>query len=209
MNKWKCNTWVDDFKEKDNEQQTPFERGLKLYKEKSFKIIENLNNINFPKKNEQLRLISTKNFNTAAFIKFISEYEIIEEAILIIFTLNKYAARIIIDLYNQRKIKKINCLISSIRNAGNEIKSQSIRMLIDNIGNDFKLFMCNSHAKIISLRTEKENYYTVEGSGNMSENGRVEQYVFDNDENLFNFTKNWIEEIKILYKNKADLKIFK
>jgi hypothetical protein len=54
-----------------------------------------------------------------------------------------------------------------------------------------------------------EDYYTVEGSGNLSYNSRIEQAVIDNDKSLFEFTKSWIEEIKIYLKDKKELIVHK
>jgi hypothetical protein len=39
----------------------------------------------------------------------------------------------------------------------------------------------------------------------MSYNSRVEQYTFDNDINLYNFTKQWFNEVRVFLKNKKEL----
>jgi hypothetical protein len=36
----------------------------------------------------------------------------------------------------------------------------------------------------------------IEGSGNFSFNGRIEQYIIDNDKLLYDFSKKWIKEIE-------------
>ena len=43
--------------------------------------------------------------------------------------------------------------------------------------------------------------------GNISFDGRIEQYVIDNDKKIFEFTENWIKEIKEKMKNHKDFKI--
>lgn len=53
-----------------------------------------------------------------------------------------------------------------------------------------------------------ENYYTVEGSGNLSYNSRIEQYIIDNDISMFEFTKTWINEIKVYLQGKKELTIY-
>ena len=57
----------------------------------------------------------------------------------------------------------------------------------------------------MGLKTKKGNYYILEGSGNLSFNSRVEQYVIDNDKELFNFTKDWMSKIKVFLKGKKEL----
>ena len=54
--------------------------------------------------------------------------------------------------------------------------------------------VCNSHAKIFSLSTDKD-YFTVIGSGNWTQNPRIENYIIHNDINIFDFNKDWITEL--------------
>ena len=55
------------------------------------------------------------------------------------------------------------------------------------------------------MKTSEGNYYTIEGSGNMSFNSRVEQYVIDNDKELFDFTNEWIDDIVRYLDGKREL----
>ena len=157
---------------------------------KNLQVIKKVEEIGLPKKGEQLRFITMKPFNTISIISYIAQKEIIEHAIFIIFAINQYAAKVIIDLIESKRILKIDIVVSSIRNAGHESKSIAVDMLKRYVD----VIYVNSHAKITILKTEN-NYYTVEGSGNMSFNGRIEQYVIDNDESLYNFSEIWINEL--------------
>ena len=51
-----------------------------------------------------------------------------------------------------------------------------------------------NHAKIILIGDEKEKYI-IEGSANFTANPRMEQYVLTRDDKLFDFHKEWMEEI--------------
>lgn len=42
----------------------------------------------------------------------------------------------------------------------------------------------------------ENNYYCIEGSANMSMGSQIEQYVIDNDKQLFEFHESWIKEVK-------------
>ena len=172
----------------------------KLYKkfaEKNMQIIKKVEQIGLPKSGEQLRLITINPFNTISIISYIANIEIIEHAVFVIFAINQSAAKIIIDLLSKGRIKKITCIVSSIQNAGHVSKSIAVDML----KNYIDIVFVNSHAKITLLKTENGNYYNIEGSGNFSFNGRLEQYIIDNDIKLYEFSKEWIEEI-IKYRQK-------
>lgn len=38
----------------------------------------------------------------------------------------------------------------------------------------------------------------------MSFNGRIEQYVIDNDKEFYEFTKKWVSEIEVKMRDKSD-----
>jgi hypothetical protein len=52
----------------------------------------------------------------------------------------------------------------------------------------------NSHAKVFAM-TNGIDYITVSGSGNWSENPRLENYCISNDKSRFEFHKAWMLEI--------------
>ncbi len=165
----------------------------KKFQKKNAEIIHNLRNIILPMPGEQLRLITMKSFNAIAFINLIAQNEIIEELILVIYAINMKAAKNIIDLKENGRIDKLTLIISSILNAGHVVRAKSVQMLIDY---NYNITFVNSHAKVTVVRTNS-NYYVIEGSGNLSSNGVIEQYVIDNDRKMYEFSKNWIDEIKV------------
>ncbi len=175
----------------------------KLYKkfqEKNYQTINSIKEIGLPKPGEQLRLITMKSFNTISFINHIASKEVIQHLVLVIFAINKEAVKCLLDLISEGKILKIECIVSSIRNAGYSIKSQAVEILKQN---NIPITFVNSHAKISAIKT-KNNNYVIEGSGNFSYNGRIEQYIIDNDKALFKFTLLWIKEMRNLMKSKKD-----
>jgi hypothetical protein len=54
--------------------------------------------------------------------------------------------------------------------------------------------VANSHAKVFAM-TNGKDFITVSGSGNWSENPRLETYCISNDKTRFEFHKNWMLEI--------------
>ncbi len=61
-------------------------------------------------------------------------------------------------------------------------------------GGRFKAF--ETHCKILLLKNETHHaWLTVEGSANLTGNPRLEQYVVTNDKNLYEFHRDWFEEM--------------
>lgn len=177
---------------------------LKRFTEKTYQIIEKIKEIKLPEKGEQLRLITTKAFNSIAIIKYIAEKEKIKSAKLLIFAINQYAAKLLIELKKDGNLKNTVLVISSIRNPGIKDKCIAVELLKKH----FKIIFITSHAKIAILETEQGNYYNIEGSGNFSYNARLEQYVIDNEKGLFDFSKKWIKEVEKINKSNNGINSF-
>lgn len=180
---------------------------LLLYKEKTMHVIENLHRIGLPKPNQQIRLITKRSFNAIAFLQWVNSLQgDIDEALFCIYSINHEASVIINDMVNSRKIKTATILMPNLRNGAYRAKELATKnYFIDNP--NVELIFASSHSKIMSFKSG-DNYFTVEGSGNLSYNSRIEQYVVDNDKALFEFTKQWIEEIKDYLKGKKELSVY-
>jgi len=180
---------------------------LKLYKEKTTAVIERLSEIGLPKKNEQIRLITKRSFNAVAFLQHVISIEgHVDEALFCIYSINYEASVIINGLVTSGKIKTATILMSNLRNKAHRAKEQATKDFFVNNPN-IELIFASSHSKIMSFKTS-ENYYTVEGSGNLSYNSRIEQYIIDNDISMFEFTKTWINEIKVYLQGKKELTVY-
>jgi len=158
---------------------------------------KHLNDLCFePKKNEQWRIVTEKQFNAYALILHILQKNIIEEMYLAIYRINEPTVNSIIDLIEKRKIKKANFVISIFFNQTKkpEIWALKLKEFADKNKNVKHIYVHN-HAKIVALKTNNENYFIFEGSGNMSDNARIEQYIYENNEKIFNFHKQWIENL--------------
>ena len=58
-----------------------------------------------------------------------------------------------------------------------------------------------THAKVLLLANEaRGDFLTIEGSANLTDNPRVEQYALTNDRPLYEFHKEWFEEVRRLRK---------
>lgn len=61
----------------------------------------------------------------------------------------------------------------------------------------------HNHTKIAIAKTSKGERYVFEGSGNMSDNARIEQYVFEQSRLMYDFHKNWMDEVIEKYSKNA------
>ena len=59
----------------------------------------------------------------------------------------------------------------------------------------------------MAIKTTDNRYFVVEGSGNLSNNARIEQYLFEQSKEMFDFHKSWVDEIVEL-SGKNEVEIF-
>jgi hypothetical protein len=188
----------------DNQLESVIDEQYRKYCEKTYQVITDVKNLGMPLPGEQLRLITFRAFNSAVFLAYICETETIDMLYLAVYSINFDASKLLNEKINEGKIKKAVILMSNYRNSSYRKKEEMTNQMFINNPN-IELFFCQSHAKIISMKTSKGNYYHFEGSGNMTFSSRIEQYIIDNDKGLFEFTANWFEKIKVYLKGKKEL----
>jgi len=159
------------------------------------KQIKSIEEIKFlPKKDEQIRLVTTRAFNSLSIIQYIIKKEEIKECYLGIYSVSQRTIlylEAILDKYND---VNFTFLISSWQNK--ELNKKNI--LIKTIGEKYsnlKIIYACSHIKLIAIKTEN-NFYIVEGSGNLSGGSRIESYLIDNNKKIYDFHAKWIGEIE-------------
>lgn len=154
-----------------------------------------------PKKNEQYRIITQKQFNAYSLIANVIEDSIIDELYLAIYRINEATVNSIIDLIETNKIKKATFIISSFFNQTKKPEKWALilREYADTKDNVRHTYIWN-HSKIVAIKS-KNDYYVFEGSGNLSDNARIEQYVYENSKKMYDFHKSWMDEL-VLENNK-------
>jgi hypothetical protein len=174
--------------------------------EKHYALIDKLEDIGLPKPGYQIRLVTRRTFNSIQFIEYIAAREIIIDMKIAIYSINFNAAKILLNLVDTKKIQTLEILMSNLRNKAHREKEELVKkMFTDHPA--ISLFFCSSHAKVFSCKTQNGNFYTLEGSGNMAYNSRIEQYVIDNDEDMYVFTGNWMAEIKAFLAGSKELEV--
>ena len=149
-----------------------------------------------PEKNEQIRIITQKSFNAFAILLYIAEKVNIEELILGVFRIDKNSVTGIKELYESMNIKQITIILSSFF-IQTKKPERSAQMLIEFAKGkeNIKIVFCWNHTKIMGVKTNDDRYYIIEGSGNMTDNAKIEQYLFEQSKEMFYFHKSWMEEL--------------
>lgn len=150
-----------------------------------------------PKPGEQWRLVTEKQFNAyAAILSTISAGLYVDEMYLSIYRINQPTVLSLIELIEEGKIKKANFLISDFFNATKrpEKWANQLRQFATNHPNCRHAYI-NTHAKILCMLTSSGDHIVLEGSGNMSDNARIEQYLYENNKETYDFHSQWMTEI--------------
>jgi len=177
---------------------------LRVYKTKVAAVIDRLADIGLPQPGEQFRLITRRSFNAIEMLEYIARQEPIVELKMAVFSINYYAAKILLELIDSGRIQQTEILMSNLRNAAHREKEEIIkRRFADHPS--ITLWFCSSHAKLMACRTASGQHYVIEGSGNHAYNSRVEQYVIDNDPKIYQFTVTWMEQIQKFLAGRKEL----
>jgi len=149
-----------------------------------------------PKQGEQYRIITEKQFNAYALILHLLQTCTIEEMFLAVYRINEPTVDSIIDFIETGKIKKACFVISNFFQATKKPEKWAIRLKKYCEKNDrCRHVYVHNHAKVVCLRTDKDDFFVFEGSGNMSDNARIEQYLYENNRSVYDFHASWMIDL--------------
>lgn len=177
--------------------------------EKSYNRISKIEELlgRLPKKDEQIRIITQKSFNMYVILLYIVEKINVEECFICIYRIDKNSIKGLNDLLKSGNLNNLTLLIS---NTFKTMLPERYDELL-NLKKEYpkiNLIFAWNHTKIIGIKTIKNEYYIAEGSGNLSNNARIEQYLFEESKESYNFHKSWIADI-IDISAKCDVEIIK
>jgi hypothetical protein len=145
---------------------------------------------------EQYRIVTEKQFNAFAVILAILEEEDIEEMHLAIYRINEPTVDSLINFIDAGRIKTATFIISNFFNQTKRPEKWAIRLKdFADTRSCVKHAYIHNHSKVLCVKTVTGNHYVFEGSGNMSDNARIEQYLYENNEVTYNFHKEWMSEL--------------
>ena len=144
------------------------------------------------KQNEQYRFVTNNSFNAITVLNYVSKNFEIEEIIIAVYRMNLLSVQqlkefietnipvyiLLSDFFRENKRYERWCheLISYSQHNSNAHVS-----------------FAHNHAKVFLAKT-KNMHLVFEGSGNLSDNARIEQYLFENNKQSYDFHKSWILE---------------
>lgn len=171
------------------------------------KITHNKRNIGFseilkqngglPKKNECLLIKSNGCSDTGGIFHCMAQTGIVEHLYLSTWIISRTNIDYLLELYDKGKLKNLTFIISLRQKqmTGGSGKAVYAYMIEQFQKRDrIKYRVCNSHAKTFSAKVA-ENYYTVTGSGNWTKNPRIENYIVTNQQDIYDFNKEWMKEL--------------
>jgi len=142
------------------------------------------NELTIPSPGEIIKIRTQKQHNAFTYILALKEkYKTIDSLTILTFNINEKTLYVLDDWLKNGTLKKL-CLCVS--------ESISFRMpkryeyIINNFKGKADIIFAWNHAKIALIKCQ-DNYYVVEGSGNYSDNAEIEQYIFENSKESYDF----------------------
>ncbi len=161
--------------------------------------INEVEEIGIPEKeNQQLRFITTSQFNAIVLLMYLIEKKgFIDEAVITVYSMGFKTLELIDRLLSENKIKKLILQASTLRMSAKDKKIMNMMKLMIKKHGRGKIYinLAWTHTKIMCMKI-KDDHYVIEGSGNLSDNARIEQYLFEKSKESYEFHKDWILNVK-------------
>lgn len=158
-----------------------------------FNSIRKINELSgMPAKGQQFRIVTQASINSFDFISAILANEKIKALTVAFYRIGKKAAIAINEYQDQGLIETVDLLVND---GSPKMAPDSYNLIKSYEAPNWRLKLVNNHTKIILAETDLGNNYVIEGSGNMSKNAKIEQYLFENNQKSYNFHKTWINNI--------------
>jgi hypothetical protein len=148
---------------------------------------------------EEIFFLQTEaSFNAFTFIPLIAKHQGIKELYASTYSINIRVVQALIQLHDEGIVEQITLMISDSMIKRNPTTIDLLNSLVSTRPNITILFSWN-HSKVCLMKTEF-NHFVVEGSGNWSENALIEQYLFINSREAFEFRKELFTHSKLINK---------
>jgi hypothetical protein len=145
--------------------------------------------------NIQYRIITEKGFNAISVIDYISKHNELCEIYIAVYRMNLNAVNKLKELIDKNHMK-CSIVLSSFFRENKKYENWCHDLISYSQKNkNTKVGFAWNHAKVFLAKTTSGKYIVFEGSGNLSDNARIEQYIIEDNEKTYNFHKKWITEI--------------
>lgn len=149
-----------------------------------------------PAPGERYHIVTEKRLNAYSFILSQLRSAGIDELYLAIYRINESIVRSLIAMISEDKIHNAHFIISSFfqTSAGGSAEKWA-KMLCDFCReNSIEFAYLHNHSKICCVKNSN-GYFVFEGSGNMSDNARIEQYTYENNQAVYDFHTRWMQRL--------------
>jgi len=142
--------------------------------------------------NVQYRMVTERSFNAIIVIEYLlKRYELVEIYIAV-YRMNQLSVNKLKSIIDSGDIKCSILLSSFFReNKRYERWAEELIAYADK-KRDVNVSFAVNHAKVFIAKTKDSRFIVFEGSGNLSDNARIEQYLIEDNETTYNFHKEWI-----------------
>ena len=157
-----------------------------------------------PLEGEQYRIITEKQFNSYALILSVLKDTDIENLWLSFYSINTATAESLINLIETGRIKKAH-LVMSVFFIAKKTPPKPIMLLKQfcDTNPNIKCAFVYNHSKVCAMETSDGNHYVFEGSGNCTDNARIEQFVYENNKQTYDFHAAWMGDLIANYGTEA------
>jgi len=146
------------------------------------------------KKNVQYRLVTEQSFNAIIVIDYLLKKYELTEIYIAVYRMNEVSVNKLKGIIDSGDIACSILLSSFFReNKRYEKWAEELIMYAERKEKVNIAFAVN-HAKVFLAKTKDNRHIVFEGSGNLSDNARIEQYLIEDNEVTYNFHKEWISE---------------
>lgn len=143
---------------------------------------------------KQYRLVTEKNFSALVALEYFLEKYAVCEMHLAIYRMNYPAVLRLKEIAASGL--PLNIIVSSFFRENKKYEKWTRELeLFAKTADNVRLSFAWSHAKIFLCKTQTGEHFVFEGSGNLSDNARIEQYLVEDSREMFDFHKNWMNEI--------------
>jgi len=143
----------------------------------------------------QYRIVTENSFNAITVIEYLTKYYKIISIDLAIYRMNLNAVNYLKKIIESESIK-CNIVLSSFFRENKRYEKWANDIIeFSNKNKKTKVLFAWNHAKVFLANTKCGKYIVFEGSGNLSDNARIEQYIIENNQETYNFHKKWIHDI--------------
>ena len=165
------------------------------YANRHFKRIEKFTEIaSMPEEGEQIRIITQQQINTYTLILMIQQQFGIKQLYCTTYNFSSVAINLLTELL-ANGCERLTLVCNESLRQLMPARYLQLKEAHRNHNGRLRLAVIHNHTKIALIETQDNRFFVVEGSGNFSDNVKVEQYLFEQSKQAFNFHQSWIEHL--------------